>query len=73
MLFSLSEGALLVLKLSGLGMVTGVLDSLLDASDKKEWIVRVNIVAGIVAIIVIYGGVVTKGLEVAESFMRFVD
>lgn len=73
MLFSLSAGATLVLKLGGLAMTTGVLNSLLDASDKKEWIVRVNIVAGIVAIIVIYNGPIRQALEVAESFMQFID
>ena len=54
-------------------MTTGVLNSLLDASDKKEWIVRVNIVAGVVAIIVIYTGVVKQALEVAQSFMQFIE
>jgi len=73
MVFSLSSGAALVLKLSGLAMTTGVLNSLLDASDKKEWIVRVNIVAGVVAIIVIYTGVVKQALEVAQSFMQFIE
>ncbi|MGM9543796.1 MAG: hypothetical protein ACI3T9_02305 [Romboutsia timonensis] len=73
MLFSLSSGAALVLKLSGLAMTTCVLNSLLDASDKKEWIVRVNIVAGIVAIIVIYSGPVKEALQVAESFMQFIE
>lgn len=72
-MFSLSSGATLVLKLSGLAMTTGVLNSLLDASDKKEWIVRVNIVAGVVAIIVIYTGVVKQALEVAQSFMQFIE
>lgn len=73
MVFSLSAGATLVLKLGGLALTTGVLNSLLDASDKKEWIVRVNIVAGIVAIIVIYSGPVMQALDVAESFMRFIE
>lgn len=73
MVFSLSSGAALVLKLSGLAMTTGVLNSLLDASDKKEWIVRVNIVAGVVAIIVIYTDVVKQALEVAQSFMQFIE
>jgi hypothetical protein len=73
MVFSLSAGATLVLKLGGLALTTGVLNSLLDASDKKEWIVRVNIAAGITAILVIYTGPVRQALEVAESFMRFID
>lgn len=72
-MFSLSAGATLVLKLSGLAMTTGVLNSLLDASDKKEWIVRVNIVSGIVAVIVIYTGPIKEALEIASSFMKFIE
>lgn len=73
MLFSLSAGATVVIKLSGLALLTGSLNSLLDACEKKEWIVRVNIVSGIFCVIVIYNSVVKEALQVATSFMSFID
>lgn len=72
MVFSLSEGAAVILKLSGLALLTGSLNSLLDACDKKEWIVRINIVAGIFCVIVIYNSAVKEALQVLASFMGFI-
>lgn len=69
---TLSAGATIVMKLGGLALTTSVLNSLLDEAGKKDWIVKVNIVAGVVAIITVYG-VVKEAFDVVAAFMRMID
>lgn len=66
---SLSAGTTIILKLSGLALTTSIIDALLDAAGKKDWIIKVNIVAGVVAIMVIYN-VVKEGFDVISAFAQ---
>ncbi len=72
-MITLASGSVLVMKLGALALTTAVTNSLLDAADKKDWIIRINIVAGVVAVIVIYSGVVKQGLDLATTFMHMVE
>lgn len=72
-MITLASGSILVMKLGALALTTAVTNSLLDAADKKDWIIRINIVAGVVAVIVIYSGVVKQGLDLATTFMHMVE
>lgn len=69
---TLAEGLKIVIKLGALALTVSVVDALLEEAGKKEWVVKVNIVTGVTAVIVVYG-VVKSAFDVIQTFSNLVN
>lgn len=69
---TLSEGMALVFKIGAFVLIVSIVDALLEEAGKKEWIVKVNIIAGVTCVMTIFK-VVKDAFDIIQVFSNMVN